>query len=98
MRVLLLAGFAASVVRFRGDLIRAMQACGCEVHVAAPGLSACREVAEALSRMGVRMHDTPLGRTGTSIPADLAYLFRSWRLMRRVRPPATLGYTAKPVI
>nr|WP_206202365.1 glycosyltransferase family 4 protein [Thermomonas mangrovi] len=95
---MLLAGFAASVVRFRGDLIRAMQACGCEVHVAAPGLSACREVAEALSRMGVRMHDTPLGRTGTSIPADLAYLFRSWRLMRRVRPAATLAYTAKPVI
>ncbi len=98
MRVLLLAGFAESVVRFRGELIRAMQACGCEVHVAAPGLSACREVAEALSSMGVRMHDTPLGRTGTRIPADLAYLFRSCRLMRRVRPAATLAYTVKPVI
>ena len=98
MKVLLVAGFAGSVVRFRGDLIHALQARGCEVHVAAPGWSECPEVAGELSRIGAHVHDTPLGRTGTSVASDLAYLLRSWRLMRRVKPDATLAYTVKPVV
>ena len=98
MRTLFLASFAASIIRFRGDLIQAIQACDCELHVAAPGVSRCTESTRELLRMGVRLHDTDLRRTGTNAVADLAYVIRLWQLMRRVRPEVTLPYTIKPVI
>ena len=98
MRTLFLASFAASIIRFRGDLIQAIQACDCELHVAAPGVSRCTESTRELLRMGVRLHDTDLRRNGTNAVADLAYVIRLWQLMRRVRPEVTLPYTIKPVI
>ncbi|MBS0474904.1 MAG: glycosyltransferase family 4 protein [Proteobacteria bacterium] len=98
MKVLLVAGFADSIVAFRGDLIRALQASGCDVHVAAPGISASPAVGDALAAMAVSPHDIPLVRTGTNPLADLCLCWRLYRLMRELQPGLVLGYTIKPVI
>ena len=45
--MLLVAGFAESIVAFRGALIRELLQAGCEVHVAAPGLAALTQVGPA---------------------------------------------------
>lgn len=98
MRVLVIAGFADSVVPFRGELIRAMLRNGCEVHVAAPALTSAHGVAEALGLPEGSLHDIPLARAGTNPLSDARALFALIRLMRKLRPDASLPYTIKPVI
>ncbi len=98
MRFLLLAGFADSIINFRGALIQALLAAGCEVHVAAPNLSQVVDVADRLRAWGVQTHDVPLQRTGMNPLADLRALFALIALMRRIRPSYMLAYTIKPVV
>jgi glycosyltransferase involved in cell wall biosynthesis len=98
MKILLVAGFAESIIAFRGELIRTMRAQGHTVHVAAPGISAQLDVKEALAGMGVVVHEIPLVRTGTNPLADLRLVWRFVRLMRKHRFDVFLGYTVKPVI
>lgn len=98
MRFILVAGYADSLLRFRGHLMAAIQACGIEVHVAAPGLVPGASVRLQLEQQGVVAHDMPLGRTGLNPLADLRSLLFLFGLMRRVRPHFIMGYTIKPVI
>lgn len=97
MKLLLVGGFAESVLNFRGPLIDALVQAGVEVHVAAPGLDR-GDLGRALRDRGAIPHDVPLQRTGVNPLADMRGLYRLWRLMRRLRPDAFLGYTIKPVI
>jgi len=97
-RFLLIAGFADSLLGFRGPLIAALQAQGLQVHVAAPGLAVGSAARAQLQAQGLTVHDIPLHRTGQNPLADLRSLWALWRLMRRVRPQYVLGYTIKPVI
>ncbi len=97
-RFLLIAGFADSLLGFRGPLIAALQAQGLQVHVAAPGLALGSAARAQLQAQGLTVHDIPLQRTGQNPLADLRSLWALWRLMRRVRPQYVLGYTIKPVI
>ncbi|WP_368655532.1 glycosyltransferase family 4 protein [Castellaniella ginsengisoli] len=97
MRLLLVGGFAESLLNFRGALIDDLLRAGVEVHVAAPGL-ADGECRQALLARGAVPHDIALRRTGMNPVADLAALYGLWRLMRRLRPDVFLGYTIKPVI
>ena len=98
MKLLLVAGFAESIVAFRGALIRELIRAGCEVHVAAPGLAALASVGPALGLAEDRLHDIPMARAGTNPMADARTLRALYRLMRVVRPDAVLPYTIKPVI
>lgn len=98
MRFLLIAGFADSLLGFRGPLIAALQSRGLEVHAAAPGLPADDQVRLKLEEKGVMVHSIPLRRTGLNPLADMKSLWALWRLMRRVRPDYVMGYTIKPVI
>ncbi|NGM87651.1 glycosyltransferase family 4 protein [Parapusillimonas sp. SGNA-6] len=98
MKFLLIAGFADSLLQFRGALIEALQAANMEVHVAAPGLDADSPMRRQLEARGIAAHDIALRRTGMNPAADLACLLSLWRLMRRIRPQIVLGYTIKPVI
>jgi glycosyltransferase involved in cell wall biosynthesis len=98
MRFLLLAGFADSIINFRGALIEALLAAGCEVHVAAPNLSQAQAVSDRLQAWGVHTHDIALQRTGMNPLADLYALFALVGLMRRIRPAYVLAYTIKPVV
>lgn len=97
-RFLIIAGFADSLLGFRGPLIAALQARGLQVHVAAPGLTWGSAVRAQLEAQGLVVHNIPLQRTGQNPLADLRSLGALWRLMRRVRPAYVLGYTIKPVI
>jgi len=98
MKVLLIAGFADSVIAFRGDLIRALQANECEVHVAVPGLGSSPATIEALAKRGGVPHDIPLVRTGVNPLADLRLCWWLYRLMRQLKPGLVLGYTIKAVV
>ncbi len=98
MKFLLIAGFADSLLGFRGPLIAALQARGLQVYVAAPGLAMDNPVRKQLESQGLTVHDIPMQRTGTDPIADLKTLWALWRLMCRVRPQYFMGYTIKPVI
>lgn len=97
-RFLIIAGFADSLLLFRGVLLKSLVARGLEVHAAAPGFDTESSVRGELERMGVRAHNIPAQRAGTSPLADLWLLWRLFRLMRQIRPSVSLGYTIKPVI
>lgn len=98
MNFLLLAGFAESLLLFRGPLIQAMLAKGLQVHVAAPGLEIGQPVRTRLEALGAQVHSFRMARTGTNPIADLQTLLALRRLMRQVKPHAVLAYTIKPVI
>ena len=98
MKVLILAGFAESIAAFRGALIRDLTESGCEVHVAAPDLTWEPGLGLTLGLPNDRFHAIPLTRNGTNPLADLGTAVAIWRLMRSLRPNATMAYTIKPVI
>lgn len=95
---LLVASFPDSLIKFRGPLIEALLAAGCQVHVAVPGLDADSGIASRLSELGVEVHDIPLQRTGLNPLKDLSALLALRKLMRRIGADYVLGYTIKPVI
>lgn len=95
---LLIAGFAGSVVRFRGHLIQTLIARGFEVHVAAPGIMDAEAVCASLQSMGAIPHPIGFVRGGTSPWSDLCGFIDLVRLIRRIRPRVVLGYTIKPVV
>lgn len=97
MKLLLVGGFAESLLNFRGALIEDLLRAGVEVHVAAPGLSD-GDLSLALRDRGAIPHDIPLRRTGMNPASDLVALHGLWSLMRELRPDVFLGYTIKPVI
>lgn len=97
-RVLILAGFAASLRNFRGPLIQALLARNLEVHVAAPALLADTSTCTWLTERGVVVHDIPLERVGLNIIADLRTVRALTCLMRSIHPDHFIGYTIKPVI
>ncbi|MEN1959488.1 glycosyltransferase family 4 protein [Luteimonas sp. MJ246] len=96
--MLLVASFPDSILKFRGALILAILEAGNAVHVAAPGLPPGAAIRSSLEALGVKVHDIPLGRTGTNPLADLKLLSHLCGLFRGVRPDVFLGYTIKPVI
>jgi glycosyltransferase involved in cell wall biosynthesis len=98
MRILLIAGYAESLINFRGPLIRALQEKGLAVHVAAPNLPDKSEIRGQLDNIGVTVHEVPLRRTSINPFFDVILIWALWRLMRRVRPQYVLAYTIKPVI
>ena len=98
MRVLIVSSQPRSITNFRGALIEALVARGCDVHAAAPSLFQDTESRDWLQARGVTCHDIPLARTGLSVIGDLRALRDLHRLMRGVRPDLVLAYTVKPVI
>ena len=97
MKFLLIAGYADSLLNFRGPLLDALKAAGLEVYVAAPDLKD-GSIKHALESKGIIVHDIPLQRTGLNPVSDAVSFFNLWRLMRSIRPDYVLGYTIKPVI
>lgn len=97
-RCLIVAGFADSMVMFRGDLLTAISVHGWRVHAAAPAVDGSNSVRELLERIGGVSHDIPAQRAGTNPLADLWLIWKLFVLMRRVKPEVLLGYTIKPVI
>lgn len=98
MKILLVASMAGSLINFRGPFMRALQAKGMEVHVAAPDILSQSSIRRDLELMNVTVHQVPMSRTGTNPLNDLYTLWALWRLMRMIKPNMVLSYTIKPVI
>lgn len=98
MRFLLTASYPASILKFRGALIAAIQQSGFEIHIAAPEFNHYPEERDSLVALGYIVHDIPMQRTGTNPVADLGTLFSLYRLIKTIKPDYVIGYTIKPVI
>lgn len=96
MRIVVLGGYAQSLVRFRGPLLSALSNSGHEVIACAPGHDEATEA--TLRHMGVRYCAVPLERAGMNPVRDLTSLVWLARMLRRRRPDIILSYTVKPVI
>lgn len=96
--VLVIAGFAPSLVNFRGPLLSAIRQAGHLVAAAAPGLGQGDNATKTIEAIGVRCHDLPLNRTGLNPFADIRSLAAIIGLIRRERPDVVLAYTLKPVV
>lgn len=98
MKVLVLASWADSLIRFRGRLLSRLASEGLSVHATAPGLSKNLQVRSTLGNMQCTCHDVHIARTGMNPLIDFFSLLHLVRLMRREKPKYFLGYTVKPVI
>ncbi|MGH6839158.1 MAG: glycosyltransferase family 4 protein [Methylocella sp.] len=87
---------AASLVGFRGDLIRVVLGRGHRVVCFAPAAEA--SVGPTLTEWGAEVNNLPLQRRGLNPLADLTYIVRLWGRFRRLRPDVVMGYTPKPSI
>ncbi|MBZ9852899.1 glycosyltransferase family 4 protein [Mesorhizobium sp. CA13] len=81
-----------NVVNFRKGLIEALQGQGYEIVVAAPR----DEYSRLIPPMGCRYVEIEMDNSGTSPFRDMVLLWRYWRLLRRERPLAFVGFTIKP--
>ncbi len=96
--VLMVASFADSLIKFRGELLLSLIRRGAEVHIAVPNLQQAPEIRSQLSVMGCICHETQMARNGTNPVSDTWTLLSLIGLMRKVRPTHVLAYTIKPVI
>ena len=97
-KFLIIASYPASILKFRGALIQALQDKDFEIHVAAPEFNSYPEERNSLLALGYTVHDIPMQRTGTNPAVDSKTLLALYRLMREIKPDYTMAYTIKPVI
>ena len=98
MKYLIIASYPASILKFRGALIKALQDKGFEIHIAAPKFEIFPEEYEDLTALGYVVHPIPMQRTGTNPLNDAKTLSALYLLMKKIKPSHVMGYTIKPVI
>lgn len=98
MKALVIAGFAESLLNFRGSLLSAMVARGVEVHVAAPNLLDNSSIRHKLESLSLHLHDIPLSRASLNPFTDIILLRSLLLVIRSINPDLVLSYTVKPVI
>lgn len=105
MRVVVIGGWAPSLIKFRAPLLAAMVARGHEViamaaetPVAEGEASVGGGVRDGLAALGVAFEPIELERTGIDPIADARTIHALARRLRALRPELVLGYTIKPVI
>jgi len=96
MRILIVGGFARSMVNFRGPLLKVLAARGHEVVACVPNAS--NEIRSALAGLGARYRHVPLDRTGLSLVGDWRALMSIKNIIRQEKPDRVLAYTVKPVV
>lgn len=93
--LLLLAGNdVPTVLNLRLNLLGALGRAGYRVAVAAPP----HEAAKQLVDQGIEFFPVKMHATATRPWSDAALLWRFYRLLRRTKPAALLGFTVKPNI
>ena len=98
MKFLIICSYPPSVLKFRGDLIKALKEKGFEIHIAAPEFANYPKETKALKSLGYILHNVPIQRTGTNPLRDAAALSSLYLIMKRVKPSHVMCYTIKPVI
>ena len=95
-KVAIIAGWAPSLVNFRGTLIDRLVQLGHVVHALAP--PADERTLRWLGERDIAFTAVPLSRAGMS-PRDDFRTYRHFKsAFRTIRPDVTISYTAKPVI
>lgn len=89
-----MAGYAPSLVNFRGPLLRELRARGHQVIALAPGRDEAVEC--QLAEWGVYYQSVSLERTGLNPRRDARDLVALTMVLRELRPDVFLGYTIKP--
>lgn len=95
MKVMIVAGYASSLINFRGLLIQELLKGGCTVIACA---AADDKTAALLANWGVEFHCIPIKRAGLNPIKDAVLFLALARLCRRVRPDIVFCYTIKPVV
>jgi glycosyltransferase involved in cell wall biosynthesis len=98
MKICIIAGYAPSLVNFRGPLLRAMRAKGHDVCALAPGGAEAEGVAGTLASWGVGFRTVRLSRRGLNPYADLRAVLDLRAALVEERADLVLSYTIKPVI
>lgn len=98
MKFLIIASYPASILKFRGALIDALQSENLEIHIAAPDFKNYPKEYETLIKLCYKVHEIPMQRTGTNPLADAKTALALYRLMLNIKPDYVMGYTIKPVI
>lgn len=83
-----------SAYNFRGDLIKDIQSKGYDVIVTGPNLEGVSKIKE----LGVKFIEVPVNKNGINPFADIVYCMKLWKIMKREKADAIMGYTIKPVI
>ena len=97
-KILVIAGFRDSVVKFRGHLISDLKKRGHKVHVASPDIDSSGTAEGWFEKAGVTPHNVSFKRASISPFSDILAVVQLFRLVRRIRPYACLTYTVKPNI
>jgi glycosyltransferase involved in cell wall biosynthesis len=92
MRVAISINTAWNITNFRGGLLRALKANGCEVIAMAPPDA----YADRLTGMGCRFIPIKIDSKGTNPLKDASLYLRYLHIFRREKPDAFLGFTIKP--
>lgn len=102
MRIVIVAGYAPSLVNFRAPLLRALVARGHKVMALAPPDEGSRadmpDIEAALRAMGVELTRFPMQRGGVNPCQDMRTLLALRREFLLLQPDLVLAYTIKPVI
>lgn len=88
------ANSAWNIIHFRRPLLEALQSQGYRVAAMTPD----GEGVAALEELDVRVTPVPMSPRGLSPVADGLLMLRYFRTLKRLRPAAFLGFTAKPNI
>jgi glycosyltransferase involved in cell wall biosynthesis len=93
-KIVVAANSSWNLLNFRGGLIEGLTDAGFSVVALAPddGSSA------GLTALGAQFVPIRIDNSGTSIVRDARLLGDYWRILRRLRPQAFLGFTVKPNI
>lgn len=95
-KIFVLAGFADSLLNFRGPLLKEMLGLGHQVVTCAPEDDP--DIVARLKDIGVRHLSVPFKRSSIDPIGDLGLFVRLLRLLRRERVDYFLAYTGKPVV
>lgn len=94
--IAIISNFAPSLVNFRGALIKTLVARGVRVFALAPDYDA--DWKAKVEALGATPVDYRMDRAGTNPARDGATFMQLYRILRRLKPDASLAYFIKPVI
>lgn len=93
-KIVLIASYSASIINFRGDMIRDWIKKGHTVLACAPETGFEKKIEE----VGATFIPVRLQRAGMNPLEDCIYLFDLIRLLKKIKPDIVFSYTIKPVI
>ena len=97
-RFLILSNQALSLSRFRGALLKDIQAFGYDIHAIAPDFDNNPAQKTFFEENNITTHQVAFSRSGLGLFDNLWMMLKLWLLMCQIKPDYFLGYTVKPVI